>query len=530
MTRLIAMTAKLVRAPRITTGMIQRMIADTILVNAALALAIAIRLLVMVWLGVGESGPRLYERTFNQSAAAYLSAAPLLTAICLITFYFSGFYTRGRAYRGRYKALILLQAVTLAYAIFGLSTYLLFEVDTWFPRTVWFGAWVLTLVLVGGTRLWARMWRSTMWSEAKFDGKPRSSSIRNVLVIGGAGYLGSVLVGKLLKRGYNVTIMDALIYGPDGIRRYIGHPHFRVIEGDLRHIEAVVKALQSADAVVHLGGLVGDPACAMDEKLTTEINLASTRLIAEVARGFGVQRFVFASSCSVYGASDEVLDERSELEPVSAYARSKKDSEKILLDLEDLSFAPTILRLSTLYGLSPRPRFDLVVNLLTAKALREKRITINGGKQWRPFVHVEDAADAFVKTLQAPLLAVKGEVFNVGCDDENYRIADIGDIVCEIMPDTELVTVPEVGAEANYHVSFSKIRRYLDFKPGRRVRDGISEIRDAMELGLAPEYLSNAYNNHGALSEEKANAWLRRRGISPLYEIDLTSEEPAARQ
>lgn len=520
---LVLETLKAIKPPRVTAGMVQRMVADTIIVNFALALAIAIRFVGLVWLG-DASGGGLYERALQQSAEAFWAAAPLLTAVCLATFYLSGFYTRGRFYRGRYKALIIFQAVTLAYAIFAAATYLFMNVEGWFPRIVWLGGWLLTLLLVGATRFFAQLWRTTIWREARIDSRPKRTSIRNVLVIGGAGYLGSVLVGKLLKRGYSVTVMDALVYGNEGIRRYIGRPHFQVIQGDLRDIEAVVRALQYADAVVHLGGLVGDPACAMDEQLTNEVNLASTRLIAEVARGFGVQRFVFASSCSVYGASDEILDERSALDPVSVYAKSKKDSEKMLLDLEDINFAPTILRFGTLYGLSPRPRFDLVVNLLTAKAITEKQVTIFGGEQWRPFVHVEDAADSIVKALQADLLAIKGEVFNVGADDENYRIGDIGKMVCEIVPGTELVTA-ENGHEANYHVSFSKIRRYLDFTPQRRVSDGIAEIRQAIELGLISEYQSSAYSNHRVLAENKSNGRLRRRAISPLYEINLAREE-----
>ncbi|MGH2787275.1 MAG: NAD-dependent epimerase/dehydratase family protein [Actinomycetota bacterium] len=522
--RMALETLKAIKTPRVTAGMVQRMVADVILVNIALALAIAVRFVALVWLGRTESGPDMYQRALEQSAEAFASAAPLLTIVCLVSFYLSGFYTRGRFYRGRYKALIVFQAVTLAYAIFAAATYLFMNVEGWFPRTVWLGGWILTLLLVGGSRAFARLWRTTLWREARIDGGQTRTSIRNVLVIGGAGYLGSVLVGKLLKRGYSVTVMDALVYGDEGIRRYHGRRNFQVIQGDLRDIEAVVRALQYADAVIHLGGLVGDPACAMDEKLTNEINLASTRLLAEVARGFGVQRFVFASSCSVYGASDEILDERSALDPVSVYAQTKKDSEKMLLDLEDINFAPTILRFGTLYGWSPRPRFDLVVNLLTAKALSEGRVTIFGGEQWRPFVHVDDAADSMMKCLQAPLAAVKGEVFNVGGDEENYRISDIGAMVCELVPGTEMLTT-ENGHEANYRVSFHKIRRYLDFKPQRRVADGIAEIKQAIELGLITEYQSSAYSNHRVLADDKTNGHFRRRRISPLYEINLPHEE-----
>src|SRR5262249_54148874 len=146
------------------------------------------------------------------------------------------------------------------------------------------------------------------WAEARVTGRPESRTIRNVLVIGGGGYIGSILVRKLLDRGYHVTVLDAMLFGDESIRDLYNQPNFALIRGDIRDVGSVVSALQYADAVVHLAGLVGDPACAFDEKLTLEINLASTRMIAEAACAVGVQRFIFASTCSVYGASDGILD------------------------------------------------------------------------------------------------------------------------------------------------------------------------------------------------------------------------------
>lgn len=515
--------------PRPDVGTIQRMFADALLVNVAVIAAFTIRFFTLIWFPGREGAPaELYSRTLESSVSGYLASAPILTVVGLLVFYLSGFYTHGRAYRGRYKVLIICQAITLTYAIVGALHYLFLQVDDWLPRSVWLTGWLFTLLLMIAARIAAKFWRITVWNEAKRNGQPQKKTIEDVLVIGGAGYVGSVLVGKLLSRGYKVTVMDALLFGNDGIRRFYGHRNFNVISGDLRDIETIIRSLRYADAVIHLGGLVGDPACAVDEKLTTEINLASTRLIAEAARGFGIQRFIYASSCSVYGASNEVLNERSALDPVSHYANTKKDSEKILLDLEDLDFAPIILRFGTFFGLSPRPRFDLVVNLLSARAVREKEITIMGGDQWRPFIHVEDGSDAILRCLEAPVHAVKGEIFNVGSDRNNHKIKEIGEFVQELIPDAVVNYEPAEVAEANYRVSFSKIRRYLNFEPTHTVADGILEIKNAIENGLIPQYQNAVYSNHKQMVEGNGDSELRSREISSLYSIDITDRRVAA--
>lgn len=525
--KVLAAATQAVKVPtRPDSGTVQRMFADAVLLNLAVVVAFAIRFFTLVWFSSEDqiTATELYARTLESSVNGYLASAPALTAISLIVFYLSGFYTHGRAYRGRYKALIIFQAITLAYAVVAAVHYLLFQVDDWLPRSVWLMGWLLTVAFLFGARIAAKLWRITVWKEARQNGQPQKKSIEDVLVIGGAGYVGSVLAGKLLAKGYKVTVMDALLYGNDGISRYYGHRNFDVINGDLRDIETIIRSLRYADAVIHLGGLVGDPACAVDERLTTEINLASTRLIAEAARGFGIQRFVFASSCSVYGASDEILNERSALDPVSHYAKTKKDSEKILLDLEDLNFAPIILRFGTFYGLSPRARFDLVVNLLTARAVREKAITIMGGEQWRPFIHVADGADAIIRCMEAPVHAVKGEIFNVGSDRNNFTIKQLGELVQELVPEASVNYEPAEATEPNYRVSFAKIRRYLDFEPTHTVADGIVEIKNAIENGLIPQYQNAVYSNHKQMVEGNGEVDLRRQEISSLYSVDLTEE------
>ena len=506
------------RPGRLTLEMLERTITDAVMVNLALLTGFALRFLSFFVLETGGEGATLqtYSDLFWRFLRAYLSLSWLLTLICLIVFYLSGFYTHGRAYRSHYKAVIITQAVSVSYLLFGFLTYFI-EGFSPFPRSVLILGWLLTVVLVGGLRIGAILWRRAVWVEARLFGRPKKEKVHNVLVIGGAGYIGSVLVRKLLDRGYDVTVLDALLYGDESIRDLYGRQGFELIHDDLRNIGAVVRALQYTDAVVHLGALVGDPACALDEKLTLEINLAATRMIAEAARGFGVGHFIFASTCSVYGASDQILDERSALKPVSLYARSKIGSERVLLALDNDRFAPVILRFGTVYGSSPRPRFDLVINLLAAKATCEKSITIFGGDQWRPFIHMDDAAEAILKCLEAPLHAVKGQVFNVGSDDQNYQITQLGDLIKDLIPDVQVIHQGEDVDRRNYRVSFAKIRKHLGFTPRRTVADGILEIKAAIEDGRIADYRDARYSNYKTLSEENNIHLIRHTRMTPLY-------------
>lgn len=337
----------------------------------------------------------------------------------------------------------------------------------------------------------------------------RGVSLRRITVIGGAGYLGSVLVPLLLDVGYQVLVMDGLMYGEESIRHLIGRPGFSLVRGDLRDIEAVVTACARTDAVIHLGALVGDPACALDEEVTLAINRDATATAARVARALGVRRFVFASTCSVYGASDEILTEDSSLAPLSTYARSKAESEELVLPLATKSFAPTVLRFGTFYGHSYRERFDLVVNLLVAKAVTDGEITLNGGEQWRPFVHVTDGAAAIMRCLQAPERLVSGRVYNVGTDEQNMRLCDVAEEICSQIPGTRIVLSPPGGAEANYHVSFDRISTELGLVAGMSLAEGIAELRAAVEHGLVGGYADARYSNHNALLSGRASLSVR---------------------
>jgi nucleoside-diphosphate-sugar epimerase len=487
---------------RLTLEVAVRIIADALTVNTALLISLTLRYL---WLVGVEDSIVSAQVAFRSYVQTYLSTFWLLTPVSLIAFYCSGFYTHGRIYRGRYKALVIAQAISLSYLVFGFLV-LLFRDVTSFPRSVLFIAWFLTLVFLISARLWSTLWQAFVEAEQRFwSSRSKDDKIRNVLVIGGAGYIGSALVQRLLELGYKVRVLDLLVYGDAAISEFYDHPYFTLVRGDFRAIDAVVSASKGMDAIVHLGAIVGDSACSIDEDLTIEINLQATSTIAEVGKGFGVKRFVFASTCSVYGASDEILDERSTLRPISLYARTKMESEKVLLSLSDASFAPTILRFGTVYGLSGRPRFDLVINLLAAKAIQDGEVGIFGGQQWRPFVHVRDVAEAIVLALQAPSHSVRGQIFNVGCNEQNYQIADLGVLIKEMVPTARVAVQPKED-DRNYRVRFDKICNALCFQPRFTIRDGVQEVIDAFTGGEIADYRNPLYSNSSCL---KLNGELR---------------------
>jgi nucleoside-diphosphate-sugar epimerase len=338
------------------------------------------------------------------------------------------------------------------------------------------------------------------------DGSP--AQLSSICVVGGAGFLGSVLVGLLLDEGYEVTILDALLYGDEGIRHLLERPGLSLVPGDLRDIATTVRAFRHADAVVHLGALVGDPACEIDERLTLEINRDASAKAAAIARGLGIERFVFASTCSVYGASADVLDEQSPLDPISVYARSKMETEELLLAQPVQGFWPTVLRFGTLYGQSERERFDLVVNLLAAQAVAAGEITIFGGSQWRPFVHVRDVAEAVLGCLRAPCSTVGGRVFNVGGDDQNHTLAQIAEIISAAVPGVRVHIAPGMSQEADYRVSFARIRSAIGFVPRRTVADGVAEIVASISRGAVSDYTDPRYSNYKALVSGQAMAAL----------------------
>jgi nucleoside-diphosphate-sugar epimerase len=475
---------------RLDRGVLWRVLADVAFVNLALALALALRLLFgVLW---EERAAELAELR-PVFAGFYWLSAPALTALVVLLFNFFGVYDRTRFYARRHKALVLFQAVTLAWLLFVFCLYFVSREITLVPRSVFVLSYMFTLGLAGGTRL------LTHFAAARYEIVPRATlsgerPVRRVLVVGGAGYIGSVLVRQLLELDFEVRVLDVGAFGCSSLDAVRGHPRFELLEGDLRHVEHVVRAVRGMDAVVHLGAIVGDPACELDAQSTREINTIATKMLVQVCRGAGVGRLLFASTCAVYGASDHLMDERSELNPVSTYAESKADAERIVLAAVSRHFAPVVLRLGTAFGHSPRPRFDLVVNLLAARAWRDKHITIFNPEQWRPFVHVQDIGRALVTCLRASAVIVGGETFNVGDFRMNRTLGDVAEEVVRQFPGTA-VEIREMPDRRNYRVSFDKIHSQLGFRAETTLAGGISEIREYLTSSAGDPTADKAFDN-----------------------------------
>lgn len=433
---------------------------------------------------------------FSTYLTDLLPSLPLLILTALVVFSLTGFYTRRRFYRHRYKAVAVVQGTAVAYLLYTSEAYAL-RAHMTFPAAVAIVmAAVVSLTLMLIARIYSYVlidWLSASSTERGTDSQ--RSPRKSILVIGGAGYIGSALLPLLLKDGYRVRVLDALLFGQEPIAPYVRDGNVELVEGDFRRIDQLVTAMKDVDEVVHLGGLVGDPACAVDEDLTIEINVASTRTVSELARAHGVKRFVFASTCSVYGASDEFLDEHSKLNPVSLYARSKIASERALQELSTDAFRPTVLRFGTVYGLSGRTRFDLVVNLLTAQAAIDGVITVFGPDQWRPFVHVADVAKAILCTLHAPGQVAGGRVFNVGSNEQNVTLGELGTMVRNMVPSAELLVGDMDGDRRNYRVNFNRIADELKFVPDWTLEQGIHQVLEYLTSDGNSQYTADKFSN-----------------------------------
>ena len=309
-----------------------------------------------------------------------------------------------------------------------------------------------------------------------------------VLVTGHLGYIGCVLTPLLVARGHEVHGLDSDMYRNC---TFFGEvPDVPALQKDVRDVE--VEDLAGFDAVIHLAGLSNDPLGDYRPQLTEDINYSGSVRVAELARAAGVSRFIFASSCSNYGASgDNFLTESAAFNPVTPYGESKVRVEQTVGPMATDGFSPTFLRASTAYGVSPRLRFDLVVNNLTAWAFTTGRVHIKSdGTPWRPLVHVEDIARAYVATLEAPREAVHGKAFNVGLTSENYRISEVADLVEAIVPNCEIEFAADGGPDKRcYRVDCNLICRELhDFKPQWTVERGIRQLYETyLEVGLKLE-------------------------------------------
>ena len=332
--------------------------------------------------------------------------------------------------------------------------------------------------------------------------KVDSEKSKNVLVTGGAGYIGIHLVQMLLDDDYDVTILDNFTFGKSSINHIKDHPKLTVMEGDVANIKDLVKAVKNNTYVIALAAIVGDPASSIDAEETLNLNYESSKILTEICNFYEVEKLVFASSCSVYGASTSgYLTEDSPLNPVSLYARTRIYSENYILDNSKIT-SPTILRLSTVFGFSPRMRYDLVVNTLLIRALRDKKFSVFGGDQWRPFVHCNDVARAFKLVIESDKKETHKQIFNVGSDDMNFTIDQIGDKVSTKFPEAEYNTVDEDVDKRNYKVSFNKIVTQLGFEKNYDIEMGLDEMIEKInEDDSLLDYEDKVYSNFSQLKD-----------------------------
>lgn len=337
-----------------------------------------------------------------------------------------------------------------------------------------------------------------------------SEQTKRVAVVGGAGYLGSTLCTHLVSQGIQVVSIDAHWFGDDALRPLRNHPSFSSLKIDVPHGDEVLPHLRGCDAVIWVAGLVGDPACDLDIGFTYSCNYRSVITLAHICKWLGIRRFIFASSCSVYGRSSHDvlhLSEDSMTCPLSFYAQDKLACEKALRGMADDSFHPSILRLATLFGWSNRMRFDLVVNVLTARACRGETLEICGGGQRRPFLHVKDAARAFATVLTSDAPPVSGEIFNVGADFNNHRIGDVADLVFSSIPGVRIKLMSESVDLRDYDVDFSKITKTLSYKTEFTVVQGIAEIQQRLSEANGIDIADPVYVNVKRTSQLISENW-----------------------
>jgi len=306
----------------------------------------------------------------------------------------------------------------------------------------------------------------------------------NVLITGVGGYIGSVLAEVLLEQGFHVVGLDRFFFGKHLLADLLPHPRFTIVQKDIRDVEA--SDFEGIDAVCDLAALSNDPSGEIDPQITNDINHKGRLRVAEKAKEAGVGRYILASSCSVYGQGKQInLDERAEPSPITTYAKANVSAECSVLPLAAADFAVTILRQATVYGLSRRMRFDLAINVMTLNAIQKAKIfVLGGGQQWRPFIHVRDTSQAFLLVLESDASKINREIFNVGSN--NFKILSLAYIVRENIPfPIEVEAVPDDPDKRDYNVSFSKIRKDLNFTPQFTPADGVREIYEALKSGTA---------------------------------------------
>jgi nucleoside-diphosphate-sugar epimerase len=319
----------------------------------------------------------------------------------------------------------------------------------------------------------------------------KSSHSWNVLVTGGAGYVGSALVPKLLAAGHRVSVLDLFLYGAEVFDRIRHNPNLCEINGDLRDPAAVARALEGCDAVIHLACISNDPSFELNPALGKSINYDCFRPLVRAAKRAGVQRFVYASSSSVYGVKRESeVGEDLPLEPLTDYSKYKAMCEIVLAEERQAGFTTCTLRPATICGSAPRQRLDVVVNILTNLAVNQRRIKVFGGDQKRPNLHIDDMCEIYLRLLELPGEKIDGQVWNVGY--ENHTLMQLAEIVRSVVDRNLPIEVVPTDDHRSYQVSSKKIARDIGFHPARTIEDAVKGLKAAFEAGKLPDSLENA--------------------------------------
>lgn len=322
--------------------------------------------------------------------------------------------------------------------------------------------------------------------------------IKNVLLTGTAGYIGSVLTKHLLNKGYNVWGLDSLMFGGQALREFLQYPNYRFIQGDIRDLTTYKSTLNEVHAVIHLAAIVSASACSKNPDLASQTNwIATKQLFDHANRADNIKRFIFPSSTSVYGAvkGNGFVNEMSATNPLSLYAETKLKCEEYLLRARTRAdFVPTVFRFPTAYGLSPRMRFDLTVNEFARDLTVGRELQIFGSQFWRPYCHVDDLARACIRVLEVDESLVDHELYCVGDNKDNYTKRMIYDVVAEVIPDPKVSFAEKLEDPRDYRVDFSKIKR-IGFEITKTLKDGVREIYQALKSGLIPNPYDPIYSN-----------------------------------
>lgn len=315
--------------------------------------------------------------------------------------------------------------------------------------------------------------------------------MKQILVTGGGGYVGSVLVRKLLQHGYYVRVMDLFMYEEDPFKQLPREHAYRLekFKSDIRNQAVLDFALQGVDVVVHLACISNDPSFDLNPELGRSVNLDAFEPLVRLSKRNGAERFINASSSSVYGVSDDAeVTEESKCKPLTDYSKFKLQTEKILLDHESVDFTTVSVRSATVCGFSPRQRLDVIVNILTNHAANKGEVTVLGGPQKRPNIHIDDLTDLYVRLVESPADKISGQVFNYG--GPNYTVSELASIVVSQKPAT--IKVKETNDPRSYHISSEKIKRVLGLQPKRQITDAVQDLLTAMDKGLLPNSLTDS--------------------------------------